>query len=320
MMSIGILVIGHNRPASLAAALSSLSQALIPVSVDLVVSLDDSYNQLSTYAVANEFDWIFGEYDIVRRESKFGLYRNVIESCTLMSRNYDIFVVLEDDIVVSKHFLNYLLDYDSKVGDNPLFAGSSLYSYKVRELDNMPFSPVFYGFQNYIMQFPSSWGQFFYSSKWVEFASWLNSDSNSEVKLPAYIENWPKSSWKKQFVRFMLDRQLYFSFPFWSYSTNVGTRGVNHNSTLDLFDVPLALGISQDPFVRNLDKAPYYDASFGLVSPSLKNSSEIGDATSFFCKFPYRSTFYAHVLVLSISNDFKIALIKFLKLFQFFQR
>jgi hypothetical protein len=48
------------------------------------------------------------------------------------------------------------------------------------------------------------------------------------VKLPNAVKNWPDSSWKKYFSAYLIDKNLFFFYPYISYTTNCSDPGGMH--------------------------------------------------------------------------------------------
>jgi hypothetical protein len=145
----------------------------------------------------------------------------------------------------------------------------------------------------------------------------------TDNNVPEYIRNWPISSWKKHFIRYMISTNKYTVFPRLSLSTNTGSDGQHHNKIHNLFETQLLEGkkIWVFPFLKKTSLK--YNSEFKLVRPypinkfserlvfeqNLSNRKE----DYFFKLFPFRSTFYLKVFIVSILNDLSIILKKIIK-------
>lgn len=211
---------------------------------------------------------------------------------------------------MSKYALIFLERILDSLKDYPKLGGISLYSYEKSEKDLMPFKPVFNGYINYWMQFPSSWGQLFSSHVWKKFDLSLKKNLINLDIIPNYVKLWPNgNSWKKYYLAFMIENDYFFAYPFNSYSSNRGEKGVNHNSIKNLYKVTLSDGVDYGKINKSIHIHGYYDHSFNFNGLEIKKN-----AKWFFNSYSYKSLFYFKILLFALMNDFKIILIKLLKL------
>jgi len=124
---------------------------------------------------------------------------------------------------------------------------------------------------------PSSWGQAWTAGQWGRFKNWYEDatiqtvDQNSG--LPKAIKNWPESSWKKYFYAYMIEQNLYFFYPYLSYTTNCSDPGGVHAKIGTNYH-QVSLGASQRPVDRfsfcDLEESEVlYDAYFEPLAPEL---------------------------------------------------
>lgn len=263
-----IVVLAYKRCESLKRLMNSLTASLNSycIDVDLLVSIDYSETQDQTLAVINNVTWPYGEKRTVIRESKLGLKRNVLESCSSID-NGEGFIVLEDDIEVSKYFIDYTYEVMSKYGDDDMnICGFSLYSYKQNVWSMQPFHPKYAESDVYLMQVPQSWGQAYTLNMWKKFAGWYQSNTTFKTcsKLPERLSYWGSNSWLKHMFQYISETDSYFVYPYKSYSTNhteAGTHSVIANSyfetnlaqnnNLRLYDIEKL--IKYDTFYERID-------------------------------------------------------------------
>lgn len=170
----------------------------------------------------------YGTKIIIKHQENLGLRKHIL-SCGDLTEKYGNIILLEDDLFVSPYFYNYSLEMLKFFRDNEKVAGISLYNQNFNETANLPFAPFKEQYDNYFMKLPSSWGQLWTTNQWQAFKTWydINKDKDLSVDkdLPPNVRRWPSSSWKKYFIKYMIETDKYFVYPFESYSTNFGDVG-----------------------------------------------------------------------------------------------
>ncbi|MGP8307238.1 glycosyltransferase [Vibrio sp. YIC-376] len=223
-----ICIVAYNREGALLRILdnillSDVCDYKIYVSIDYSEEQDKIINKLQTK------DY-FNRIELIKRDINLGLKEHVL-ACGDLVNSHDFIVILEDDLIVSKYLKNYINTCLSSSLEN--IATISLYSYHRSEGDLCSFIPLSSGSDNYFMQFPSSWGQIYTKSMWNNFRNWLkvnDCDMFHDDLLPSYICLWPKSSWKKHFLRYMVHTNKYSIYPYFSLTTNPGEDGTHHKA------------------------------------------------------------------------------------------
>lgn len=273
-ISLPIIAVAYNRPASLKRLLSSITAAYYPkdIKVPLIISIDYSGSD-DCLKVAEETEWTHGPKEIIAHQKNLGLREHIL-SCGDIALKNDGVIILEDDCFVSKDFYNYALQTFEFYKDEPKVAGISLYSYEYNENAGMPFQPLHDGYDVYFMQVPSSWGQIWTKQHWVNFRAFYDQSPklNPEIHfLPENVFTWPESSWKKYFYLYIVLNDLYFVYPQVSHSTNFGDVGTHFTNTTQVFQVRLNNGKNvnyQMPYFRISTNK--YDAYFELLTESLR--------------------------------------------------
>lgn len=271
---IPIVVVAYNRPESLKRLLSSLSRAAYPSTkgVELIISIDYS-GDTQCEKIANEYQWEYGEKKVIQRQENLGL-RDHILSCGSIALENDGIILLEDDTYVGPDFYNYVLQAYQFYKQEPRLAGISLYAFQLNENAYMPFQPLADGYDGYFMQVPSSWGQFWSNEHWRGFLDFYqdNPEIGTDDRLPENVKNWPETSWKKYFYKYMVDKDLYFLYPQQSHSTNFGEKGEHFENNTSLFQVSLSNAIDKEYMFLSFDRSNIkYDAYFELLPRCLKS-------------------------------------------------
>lgn len=239
---ITIIIIAYNREESLKRILESLKKAYYDGDrVRLIISIDKSDNDEILH-IAHNFSWNYGEKIIERQSENLGLRKHVIK-CGDMTEKYRNIILLEDDLYVSPNFYRYAKNALSFYKSDKRIAGISLYSQKYNESASLPFEPIKSNGDTFFMQLASSWGQAWSYQQWSDFKQWYLKNISTVIdetsQLPANIVMWPETSWKKYFMKYLVENDKYFVYPYISHTTNFGDKGTHFIEKLDVFQVPL---------------------------------------------------------------------------------
>ena len=267
-MGIAIVAVGYNRPDSIEQLLQSLLCAdYAGDRVDLVVSLDKGQRQQEIKSVAEKINWPHGEKTIRTFPDRQGLRAHIIQ-CGDLTEKYDAVVVLEDDLIVASHFYSYVRQAVSRYSEDDNIAGISLYKHQTHPGVNRPFEPVNNGFDIYMQQFAMSWGQCWTRKMWQSFRAWYNDNIDKDLAegniLPAYISHWNKQSWLKYYMRYIVEKDKYFIYPYFSLTTNASDAGEHCRIPNNDFQVSLQEGDLQYRF-PSFEQAVKYDVFFERV-------------------------------------------------------
>lgn len=260
-----LIVIGYNRVDCIARLLDSLNNAFyMNDKVDLIISIDNSGRD-DVEAYAQSFEWLHGEKIIRTFKERQGLRRHVLK-CGAMVRNYDAIAVLEDDIVVAPGFYQYMKEAVEFYKNDDRIAGISLYNHLYNLNVNQNFIPAPSDSDVYFLQFAQSWGQIWMKDQWLEFEQWYNKNKmpiNETENLPKFITNWPETSWLKYHIKFCVEKNKYFVYPYNSLSTCFSDVGQHCKRKNTLLQVPISMDIKKEYKFVNLDNAKViYDVFF----------------------------------------------------------
>jgi hypothetical protein len=103
----------YNRPAHARRTVEALQNNELARDSDLIVFSDAAKGNESESSVRKVRDYIgsvqgFKSVRIVERETNFGLARSIIEGVTEVCGAYGRVIVIEDDLVTSRHFLRFM--------------------------------------------------------------------------------------------------------------------------------------------------------------------------------------------------------------------
>lgn len=264
-----IVVAAYSRPLSLSRLFSMLLAAKYPahVRVPLIISIDGGGDG-EVVRIANEFDWPYGEKEVIAHSKNLGLREHIL-SCGDLTERYGAIVMLEDDLGVSKFYYEYTLQALKHFSGDVNIAGLSLYKHLINVNCGSRYDPLDNGLGYFYMQFAQSWGQIWTHDQWAGFRNWYHVESNrtKELDIPEFVENWPESSWLKHYTRYLVDEKKYFVYPMRSLSTNFSDSGTHVSRQDNSYQVPLA---EYSPILRPAagESAVAYDAYFEITPKS----------------------------------------------------
>lgn len=246
MLKIAIVAVGYNRPDSMQNLLNSLVNAEYKNDkVDLVVSIDKGERQAEIVSVANSIQWKYGEKILHIFSERQGLRKHILQ-CGDLTKIYDAVIVFEDDIIAAKYFYSYVKQALTKYGGNNRIAGISLYCHQMHPGVCRPFEPANNGFDAYLHQFAMSWGQCWTRGMWNEFRKWYEFNEEKDLSdgsiLPDYIVRWNKQSWLKYYMRYTVEMDKFFVYPYFALSTNASDAGEHCRIANNDFQIALQDG------------------------------------------------------------------------------
>lgn len=262
-----IVVIGYNRPDNVSRLLQSLNVAeYFGDTVDLIISIDNSGSD-KVECVANNFVWNYGKKTVITYSERQGLKKHILK-CGGFIANYDAIAVLEDDLFVSPAFYQYMKAAVDKYACNDRIAGISLYTHlwNPNPAVNLPFSPAESGYDNFFIQYAQSWGQVWMKKQWYAFMEWYENNSGDVIvdeNTPSYIATW-KNSWLKYHIKYCIENNKYFVYPYRSYTTCFTDIGEHNNFGGAIYQVTLAKILNREFIFCDVDAwdAVVYDAYF----------------------------------------------------------
>jgi hypothetical protein len=192
-------------------------------------------------------------------------------------KEHEGIILLEDDLFVAPHFYNYVLKSYDFYKDEEKTGGISLYTHSYNETAQFPFQPIDDGSDVFFLQYASSWGQFWTRKQWMSFREWYDKRQDGKLSddgtLPPNILLWPESSWKKYFIKYLIEKDKYFVYPRRSFTTNFNDPGQHIKLRESFFQVPLAYGKDDFQFTSLKDSNAVYDVYCEMLPDRLKKLS-----------------------------------------------
>lgn len=267
MYEYGIVIIGYKNADGIGRLLNALEKAdYIDEKLLLIISIDYSEDD-SVYNEADSFVWKNGEKVIKRYTSRQGL-RNHVLACGNYMNEYglDAVVVFEDDMMPSKDFFLFTKKATEKYFSNQNIVGISLYTHCINFQTGERFVPMTCKGDNYFFQCAQSRGQVWFRNQWNDFIDWYKKNEDCDkwnMDVPFVVKNWPETSWLKYHIKYCIDNNKYFVYPYISYSTCFGDIGQHIRSVTNNFQVPLSNKMQQEyDFIEYDSDALKYDAYF----------------------------------------------------------
>lgn len=233
MIQPAIVVVGYNRPDSLARLLKSISGAsYLYEDITLIISLDKSVNEAEVKAVAEKFQWTHGEKIVRTFAERQGLRKHILQ-CGDFSEKYGAVIVLEDDLYVAPDFYNFTVQAVNYYSSDKRVAGIGLYSHEWNGYAGLPFQKRIKDSDVFAGQFSITWGQCWTQSQWRAFRCWLEQHPKFEFcdYIPQRINRWSEQSWGKFFVRYIVDSDKFYIIPNCSMTTNFSDAGQHSQIT-----------------------------------------------------------------------------------------
>lgn len=263
-MNLAICLICYNRKSELTKLIKCLLKMETEKKIDLIISIDFSSEQSVINDIATSINWPFGDCNIILHNNNLGLKKHVL-SCGDLSVGYDGLILLEDDLLISPYFVDFVTSALNKSDKDEKIAGISLYSYAKNEFNKMPFNPCIDSYDTYFIQYPSSWGLAFSKEQWRAFKEWLSvwdCENFEDNLVPDYVCEWGGKSWKKHFIRYLVHKDKYFIHPRFSLTTNPGADGTHHKGINSLYSVPICMGARSWEISGFSDSDVVYDVNF----------------------------------------------------------
>lgn len=155
----------YNRPYHTQQTVEALLLNPLAKQSDLYIFSDAAKNEVANTAVAEVRNYIkqirgFNTIEIIEREKNWGLANSVIDGVTRLCKDFGKVIVLEDDLVVSPHFLEYMnTGLDRYQSDEKVMQiAGYMFPVELNTHDDALFLPL-----------TSSWGWATWERSWQQF-------------------------------------------------------------------------------------------------------------------------------------------------------
>lgn len=162
-----IVLFVYNRPDHTKTTLLHLSKNNLAKSSRLIIYSDGPKDTESAMQVADvrvickNFISYFSNFELIESKTNKGLACSIIEGVSAVVKKYDRVIVLEDDLITSPHFLDYMNNALDKYSEISKVAHISGASYPIKTND-LP--------ETYFLKIPLCWGWATWSRAWEHFS------------------------------------------------------------------------------------------------------------------------------------------------------
>lgn len=159
-----IVIFTYNRPEHTRQTVEALQRNLYASESDLIIYSDAPKDERAKEGVDETRKYIktisgFKSLRIVEREMNMGLANSLIDGITAVVTEYGNIIVVEDDLISSPYFLQFMNEGLEKYKDNDRVA--SIHGYVNPVKDILP--------ENFFLSYASSWGWATWSRAWKIF-------------------------------------------------------------------------------------------------------------------------------------------------------
>jgi hypothetical protein len=265
-----IVVAAFNRPDALSALLSDLIKTRFESKrIDLIVSIDGGGCDMDD--VLRAVDWKFGSFSVINHKSNIGLARHFFY-CGDLCLQVGPVVFLEEDMNVSPFFEAYTLASIVAFEDDPRIAAICLSNFEYDESSRTHLTPILDGSDTYFSRLPY-WGKIWIPEKWERFKTWYSNAVDDldkfERSLPRAVKSWPSSSFKKTYITYLIDQNLFCVMPRNALASNAALGG-EHAKSMPQYQVPILVAEKMWTFKKFDESLAVYDEYGELIQSRIK--------------------------------------------------
>ena len=182
----------------------------------------------------------FKKVEIIERKKNFGLAKNIVKGINKVFKNHKEAIILEDDIVVSKNFLNYMNFYLNEYKTNKMVASIHGYCYPIKFKKNNE--------ETFFLKGADCWGWGTWRRAWKEYNNdtkyLINIIKNKKLQREfdfnysyPYLEmlkltEKKNHSWAIKWYASAFVKNMFTLYPKKSYVRNIGNDGSGTNSSV----------------------------------------------------------------------------------------
>ena len=241
MMYAPISLFVYNRPVQLAKTLLALSENVLASESDLHIFSDNGDDVTEVREMIKEVKG-FKSVHIHLNAFHQGLRGSILTGVSLMLREHDNLIILEDDIITSPNFLTYMnVCLDRFKDDNNI---GSITGYNVIDIPEGYHEPV------YLSHRPGSWGWATWQDRWYSFRSrcpvsrsdkdGFNIGGDDLFRMLIRQRRGEIDSWAIDWAFHHYKKGMYCVYPCVSKVCNIGIgEGTNCNTSTDRYDVKI---------------------------------------------------------------------------------
>ncbi len=180
----------YARPDETAKTIESLSKNFLASESELYIFSDgpkgekDNNKVSEVRALIKSIKTGFKKIKIIEREKNFGLANSIISGVTEVLSEYDKIIVMEEDLISSQNFLNFINDSLTKYEKYEKVFSVTGYTYQIQV-------PKFYLYDNYFTPRCESLGWGTWKDRWLK-ADWELKEFRNFLKNKEAVKNFNK--------------------------------------------------------------------------------------------------------------------------------
>lgn len=292
-----IILFVYNRPEHTRKTVEALQKNILAAKSKLFIYSDGAKSDNDEKKINNVRSYLktvkgFAKIDIIQRDENLGLADSVISGVNEVFNHYEKVIVLEDDILTSKNFLNFInLALNFYVDDKRIYSISG-YNFPIK-------IPLSYFFKVYISPRASSWGWATWKDRWKN-AIWkpetvfnvrdkkslrnlLDKAGTDLVPMLQKAIDGKIDSWAVKWVFTHIINDAFCIYPIRSFVNNIGVdaTGTNFKRKIAKFDVEIV----EDNDIKMLEKDLKYSDEIQSQINSLVNIGTIRRVINFMMKY-----------------------------------
>ena len=242
-----VVLFVYNRLDHTKGVIESLAENLLAKDTELFVFSDaaktekgiEKVQEVREFIQCTEWHAKFKKVTLVQAEKNKGLAKSVIGGVTEVLEEYGKVIVIEDDLLLSPYFLNYMNDALEYYQDDKQIWSISGYSFPMRSLKKYPHD-VFYSYRG------CSWGWATWVDRW-KTVDWTVKDYSAMMTDESWIRRFNRGgadlanmlrlqiegkidSWAIRWCFAQSNQEMYTIYPKHSYLQNGGCDGSGTHS------------------------------------------------------------------------------------------
>lgn len=275
----------YNRPEHARRTVSSLLENSLAQSSDLFIFCDGPKTPEAIETVEQTRAFVrgvtgFSSVTLVEREHNFGLANSIIDGVTRLCQERGQVIVLEDDLLLSPHFLRYMNDGLDCYADKPQVASIHGYTYPVDSA--LP--------ETFFLRGADCWGWATWARAWQVFepdaakllrqlqesGQALDFDLGGAAGYISMLNEYlagKNNSWAVRWHASAYLRGMLTLYPGHSLVRNIGVDGSGtHSGDVDMFDSGLAdarIPVGPIALTENLQARAAFERYFRSLQPTV---------------------------------------------------
>jgi hypothetical protein len=259
----------YNRPFHVLETIKALSNNILASDSDLHIFSDAPKKNPGEIEVLKVRELIrnitgFKNIFVVEQKTNLGLANSIVQGVTSLCERYGRVIVLEDDIVTSKFFLQYMNDALNFYSDTDNVMHISGYRYPVK---------TSFSSDTFFLHLPMCWGWGTWQRSWVKFnrrldlIKYFNDQSICKFNFNNSYPYWKQielnkagqiSTWFVFWYAILFYEKKLALFPCQSLAQNIGidgsgtnTRDVTYDYRVELYNLPII--VNEIPLIESVD-------------------------------------------------------------------